>query len=144
MWENYVPGYAPPRRILISEELHDMLNSFKERTGRSAQSVFDRSSHLLRMIWTDHEDISNNICPREECETKVEHILNTHPMPGKIIFGKNEGNTWGDEKAIAIMIRTDIVYEWFILLEKNGLIDGFSDGIRRMITWYLTEHLEDQ
>ncbi len=126
MWESYILGESPARRIVVSKEFFDVISKFREDKGMSIQLIFEAALLSLWRIWNNQG--IDNICESHATEMKVRNIfINSNP-PGKKL-----------SKNIHIQFRGVNTYDWFVRLEKLRMFEQPSDGIRRIIAWFLKE-----
>lgn len=127
MWEDYIPGTTPPRPITVSQELYDAVEQFSKDKGYTMQAIFNIALISLWRTWNGNTE--TNESKDAIAEMKVRDIFINSDMPGHVV----------DKKYIHLAFRGDMTFEWICKMEKLGWCRGIYDGIRRILTWFLTD-----
>jgi len=130
MWDNYIVGEK--RVVTVSRELYEAAFRYHQKYKRSYQGIFDQALIMLWRIWNGYTE-TNDSCGTV-AEMKVRNILNHHPMPGIINMKTN------DKKHMVIGFKGEKTFDWMCDLERLSFFHSTGDGIRRIITWFLTEN----
>lgn len=126
MWENYIVGETPARRIVVSEEFKEILLKFRKEKGMAIQFIFEDALVALWRIWNAQGE--SNECESHVTEMKVRKMLVDSNPPGE-----------GFTRSIYIQFRGSKTYSWFTYMERLRMFEQPADGIRRIITWFLKE-----
>ena len=132
-----MPGESLPRTVPVSKELYDAVKSFSEEKKWGMQFIFDAGLISLWRIWNgDTEEIK---AKNHVKEMKIRDILRGNPPPGRIEREKR-GSRFVPTYYIRIRFGKylDKPFKWMGYLEKLGMIHSTNDGIRRILTYFLS------
>ena len=132
MWNKYIPGETPNRRIRVSPELKNAIDDFINDKGCTIQHLFDAS---LITLWRKYNGNTESNEPANRItEKQVREILENNPMPGN-----------KKKESIYIAFRGEKTFQWVLKVEKLYMCDGVMDFVRRSISYYLRKkgYLDD-
>ena len=137
MWKNYVPGKSPPRTVPVSKELYDAVKRFSEGKKCCMQFTFDSG---LIILWREWNGDTETIKAKNHIkEMEIRNILMDNSPPGRIEREKR-GSRFVPTSYIRIRFdkHLDKPFKWMGYLEELRMIHSTNDGIRRILTYFLS------